>query len=112
VSVNFRFSKTFGFGSKLERPNAGGMGSPGDHHHGGGFGRAMGGPMMLGAASDRRYTLTFAVFVRNALNHPNYSSPVSNLLSPLFGQYTSIVGGPFSSGSANRRIELQAMFNF
>jgi hypothetical protein len=113
VSVNFRFAKTFGFGSKLERPNAGGgMGGPGGGHHHGGFGHAMGGPMMLGAPSDRRYTLTFAVFVRNALNHPNYSSPVSNLSSRLFGQYTSIVGGPFSSGSANRRIELQAMFNF
>lgn len=113
LSVNFRLAKTFGFGSKLERHGGGGgMGGPGGHQHGGGFGRAMGGPMMLGAPSDKRYTLTFAVFVRNALNHPNYSSPVSNLSSPLFGQYTSIVGGPFSSGSANRRIELQAMFSF
>lgn len=114
VSVNFRLAKTFGFGSKLERPNTGGMGGPGGggHQHGGGFGRGMSGPMMLGAPSDRRYTLTFAVFVRNALNHPNYANPVSNLSARLFGQYTSIVGGPFSSGSANRRIELQAMFNF
>jgi hypothetical protein len=112
ISLNFRLGKTFGFGPKLERGGgAGAPGGPGGHHHGG-FGRSMGGPMMLGAASDRRYTLTFSVFVRNALNHPNYSNPVSNLTSPLFGQYTSIVGGPFSSGSANRRIDLQAMFNF
>ncbi len=114
-SVNLRIGKTFGFGRKLERPNSGGgPGGPGGggHQHGGSFGRGMGGPMMLGAASDRRYNLTFSVFIRNALNHPNYASPVSNLTSPLFGQYTSIVGGPFSSGSANRRIDLQAMFNF
>ncbi len=111
ISVNFRLAKTFGFGSRLERPNAGGPGGPGGHHHGG-FGRPMGGPMMLGAPSDRRYSLTFGVFVRNALNHPNYSNPVSNLTSPLFGQYTSIVGGPFSSGSANRRLDLQAIFTF
>jgi hypothetical protein len=114
-SVNFRLGKTFGFGSKVERRGGGapgGPGGPGGHDHGGGFGRAMGGPMMLGAPSDRRYTLTFSVFVRNAFNHPNYGNPVSNLTSPLFGQSTSIVGGPFSSGSANRRIDLQAMFNF
>jgi hypothetical protein len=72
----------------------------------------MGGPMMLGAATDRRYSLTFSVLVRNIFNHPNYGNPVSNLTSPIFGQFTSTIGGPFSSGSANRRIDLQAVFSF
>jgi len=116
-TMNLRLGKTFGLGSKIERRGGGdvgpgGPGGPRGHDHGGGFGRATGGPMMLGAATDRRYSLTFSVLVRNIFNHPNYGNPVSNLTSPIFGQFTSTIGGPFSSGSANRRIDLQAVFSF
>jgi hypothetical protein len=66
----------------------------------------------LGAASNRRYSLTFSVNARNLLNRVNAGTPVGNLGSAFFGQSTGLVGGPFSSAAANRKIELQAMFSF
>jgi hypothetical protein len=37
---------------------------------------------------------------------------VGNLNSPAFGQSNALLGPPFSSSSANRRIDLQALFSF
>gem|GEM_PF-2934325 len=72
---------------------------------GGGFGGG-------GAASTRRYSLTFSVNARNVLNKVNAATPVGVLSSPNFGQSIALAGGPFSSAAANRKIELQAMFSF
>ena len=72
----------------------------------------MGGPMGLGNATNRRYSLTFSVNARNVFNNINYAPLVGNLSSPLFGEPNAIAGGPFGSSSAPRKIELQAMFNF
>jgi len=60
----------------------------------------------------RRYNLTFSVSARNVLNHVNLASPIGNLSSPLFGQSNALMGPPFSSGAANRRIDLQVLFSF
>jgi hypothetical protein len=118
-TMNLRVSKTFGLGSR--KPEAagrvgdglGGPGGPGGRGHDhGGFGRAMGGPIGLGAATDRRYSLTFSAAVRNLFNNVNLGAPIGNLSSPLFGEANSLAGGPFSSQAANRRIDLQATFNF
>jgi hypothetical protein len=38
--------------------------------------------------------------------------PIGALTSPGFGRSNSLVGGFFSSSAANRRIDLQVMFNF
>ncbi len=123
-TLNLRLSKTFGLGRKLEKTGGnfpGGPGGPGGggggHDHGGtgGFGRAMGGPMGLGSATDRRYSLTFGISARNLLNNVNLGTPVGTLTSPLFGQSNSLAGGPFQSASAsaaNRRVDLQATFTF
>jgi Carboxypeptidase regulatory-like domain len=119
-TMNLRVSKTFGLGSRKAETAGrqdGGQGGPGGpggrgHDHGGGFGRAMGGPIGLGAATDRRYSLTFSAAVRNLFNNVNLAAPIGNLSSPLFGEANSLAGGPFSSQSANRRIDLQATFNF
>jgi hypothetical protein len=74
-----------------------------------------GGPMGLGSATDRRYSLTFGISARNLLNHVNLGVPVGNLSSPLFAESNSLAGGPgfgpFSS-AANRRIDLLATFSF
>ena len=110
-TLNMRFSKTFGFGEKKE--TAAGSGGP----RGGTFGRAPhggehGGGMFGGNPSDNRYNLTFSVNARNVFNHVNLSNPIGNLSSPLFGQSNSLVGGPFSSSTANRLIYLQCQFNF
>ena len=110
-SLNLRLSKTFGFGAKKETAaRGGGMG-------GGTFGRGPGGPHgdhggMWGGPSENHYNLTLSVNARNAFNHVNVSNPIGNLSSPLFGESNGLVGGPFSSSTANRLIYLQCLFNF
>jgi hypothetical protein len=120
-TLNLRLAKTFGFGpEKGKSADAGasaggppgGMGGGGrGPGGGGGFGR--GGPGGgMGAATTRRYSLTFSINARNLLNRVNAATPVGNLGSNFFGQSVALAGGPFSSAAANRRIELQAMFSF
>jgi hypothetical protein len=119
ATVNLRLSKTFGFGHEKK----GGGGGGGDGHGprmgpglGGrglsGGGGGMGGFFGGGGATNRTYNLTFSVMARNLLNSLNPGAPVGNLSSPFFGQSISIAGGPFSSSSANRRVDLQVMFSF
>jgi Carboxypeptidase regulatory-like domain len=119
-SLNLRLSKTFGFGQKKEVA-AGGAGGPGG---GGTFGRGPGGPQggrggggggpMFGGggSSNYRYNLTFSVSARNVFNNVNYGNFIGNLSSPLFGQANSLAGQPYSSATANRRIDLQVQFTF
>ena len=110
-SLNLRLSKTFGFGAKRETAaRSGGM-------SGGTFGRGPGGPHgdhggMWGGPSENHYNLTLSVNARNVFNHVNVSNPIGNLSSPLFGESNGLVGGPFSSSTANRLIYLQCLFNF
>jgi len=66
----------------------------------------------LGGTTTRRYNLTFSVAARNLLNHVNLAPPVGNLNSSFFAQSNALAGGPFSSGSASRRIDLQVLFSF
>jgi hypothetical protein len=113
-ALNFRLSKTFGFGPVLERAAGGGGGPMG----GGTFGRPGGGPHGPGGrgwdagATNRRFGLTFSVNVRNAFNNVNLGLPVGNLQSPVFGESNSLAGGPFNSQTANRRVDLQVTFSF
>jgi Carboxypeptidase regulatory-like domain/TonB dependent receptor len=118
ASLNLRFTKTIGFGPKVKatgpNPNGGPGGGGGAHQHGGGprgplFG---GGPQMSGPSSDRRYNLTLGVNVRNVFNKVNVGNPSGVLGSPYFDQPNGLQGGPFSTGAAVRRIDLQATFSF
>ena len=128
-TLNLRLSKTFGFGQKKEATAAGGPGGPGPggtfgrgpggpgpgggpHGGGGERGGGMGGMFGGGAASNSRYNLTFAVNARNVFNNVNVGTPIGNLSSPFFGQANSLAGGPYSSSTANRRIDLQLQFTF
>lgn len=120
--LHLRVAKSFGFGAR--KGNGGGPGGgpggafggpgggPGGPHgpHGGGGGR--GGPFGGGDASGQRYTLTFSVGIRNVFNNVNLNAPVGVLSSPIFGEANSLARGPFSSGAANRRIDLQLNFSF
>jgi hypothetical protein len=121
-SLNMRLSKTFGFGQKKEATAQGGPGGPGA---GGTFGRGPGGPrgggggdrggmggMFGGGPSSNRYNLTFSVNARNIFNNVNVSTPIGNLSSPLFGLANGLAGQPYSSSTANRRIDLQVQFTF
>ena len=123
--LNLRLSKAFGFGKKKEATNTAGMGGPGGTFgrgpgpgpgggggRGGGFGGGRGGPGGFDASSNRRYSLTFAISARNVLNNVNLATPIGNLSSPLFGESNGLVGGPYSSNTANRRIDLQVTFGF
>ena len=109
-ALHLRLGKTFGFGHREGTAgNAGGPGpgtfgriGGGEHHHG----------PWGGDSSGHKYSLTFSVGVRNVLNNVNPNSPVGVLSSPIFGQSNSLARGPFSSGSANRRVDLQMNFSF
>jgi hypothetical protein len=128
-TLNLRLSKTFGLGPKLDRAAlaSSGSGSSGGGPRGGGGGGHGGGgggfgargfssggpsPFNFGNETPHRYNLTFTVSARNLLNNVNYAPPVGNLDSPIFGTANSLAGPPFSSGSANRRIDLQMLFSF
>ena len=125
LTVNLRLSKTFGFGKEVgagQGPRSGqagggggGRGGPPGGGLGGrglGGGGGPGGPLSMGAATNRRYNLTFSVSARNVLNRVNLATPTGNLSSPLFGESNALAGGPYSFGSATRRIDLQVLFSF
>jgi hypothetical protein len=119
VVLNLRLTKTFGFGAKVKGATGnqgGGPGGPGGGgHRGGGGPRGPlfgGGPQMGGPSSDRRYNLTLGVNVRNVFNKVNTANPSGVLGSRFFDVPNALQGGPFSTGAAVRRIDLQATFSF
>ncbi|MFZ3213934.1 MAG: carboxypeptidase regulatory-like domain-containing protein [Terriglobales bacterium] len=123
-TMNVRLSKTIGFGKEQGGPSGtgGGPGGGGGGGRGqgglggrgltGGGGGGGGGPFSLGAATNRRYNLTFSVSARNIFNHVNLAAPVGTLGSSLFAESNAIATGPYSSGSAPRRIDLLVLFSF
>jgi len=112
--VNLRLTKTFGLGPRLKAgaQNQGGPPSGGGHHHGPLYGGGPGGIMSMGGSSDRRYNLTLGVSARNVFNKVNFANPSGVLGSRFFDMPNGLQGGPFSTGAANRRIDLIATFNF
>ncbi len=126
-TFNMRFGKTFGVGPKREKaadntggppPGGGPRGGSGGGPRGGGmspFGGAGGGGrggLFGGDASDRKFSLSFNVMVRNLFNVVNDAAPVATLESPFFGRSIALAGGPFGSGAYNRRLDLQVVFAF
>jgi hypothetical protein len=126
-TLNLRLSRTFGFGREVgagqgprsgQGGGGGGGGGRGGPPGGGLGGRGLGGgggpggPFSAAAATNRRYNLTFSVSARNVLNRVNLAPPTGNLSSPLFGESNALAGGPYSFGSATRRIDLQVLFSF
>ena len=125
ATFNLRLSKTIGFGRETKGASSGGMQGPGGAGQRGGGGSrgglgpgglsgSGGGNMFFGSgnSTSRRYNLTFSISARNLLNTFNPGPPVGNLSSPFFGQSIALAGGPFSSSSANRRVDLQIRFSF
>jgi hypothetical protein len=125
-TLNLRLGKTFGFGKKPESSRGqgggpgggpggmgGGRGGPGPGLGGRGLaGGGGGGFFGPGSAVNARYTFSFSVNARNVFNNVNLGTPIGAVTSPAFGHSNSLVGGFFSSSAANRRIDLQVMFNF
>jgi hypothetical protein len=124
VTVNMRLSKTFGFGAGTKKPDASSNPSPGERGPGGRGGGpggppggGFGGPRGMGgifgpSTTSRRFNLTLTMTARNLFNTWNPGTPIGNLSSTNFGRSNSLAGGPFSSGTANRRIDFQAIFSF
>ena len=137
TTVNLRLSKTFGIGAETSKSGAqseaqsgtpgepqergrGGRGGHGGGPGGGGFGgpRGMGG-ILAPSNTTRRFNLTLTVVARNIFNFWNPGTPIgilpgtqAELPSSNFGKSVSLAGGPFSSGTANRRVDFQALFSF
>jgi hypothetical protein len=119
VTVNIRVVKTWGFGPST-RPvatqGAGGPGGPGGPgggpRGGGGGGRGGPGGGPSGASSGKKYNLSLGAQAQNLFNDADLSTPVGTLSSPSFGTSTALAGGPFTTGSAVRRFQFQASFNF
>jgi hypothetical protein len=139
VAINLRISRAIGLGPKLESnagPDAGPPGGGGGPHgHGGGPGGGLGpgglgggggGPRgMFGAGSTgRKYSLNFSVQALNLFNNIDYGTPNGTLTTTIdpvsgtvvpgsqFGRSSNLAGGIFSTGSAARRIFVQAVFSF
>jgi hypothetical protein len=131
VAVNLRVSRSFGIGPEVGS-SAGGSPQGGRGGRGGGFGGigggpfggggggrgggGGGGPFGGGASTGRKYSLTFSAQALNVFNDIDYGTPngtvTTNSGPSRFGKSTSLAGGIFSSGSAARRIFIQAAFQF
>jgi hypothetical protein len=76
----------------------------------------MGGGQGAGSgSSNRRYSYTISMQIRNLTNHNNPGPIIGNISSPLFGQANqpaSSGGGVFSESANNRRLELQMRLTF
>jgi hypothetical protein len=137
VALNLRVSRAFGIGPKLTsgtvQPDGGGPGGGPPGGGGGGGGRGGGppggglGPGGLGGggggrggpggmfgptSTGRKYSLNFSAQALNLFNDINYGTPTGTLTSPAFDKSTTLAGGIFSTGSASRRIFVQAVFSF
>jgi hypothetical protein len=134
VTFNLRLSRTFGFGPKTDsgtrNGRGGGQGGPGGPGGGGfagiggggGRGGRGGGPGgggdRSGSNTGRKYNVSVGVQAMNLFNNVTYGTPTSTLSSTLFGKSTQLAGGAFAgggpggSGTAVRRISLQANFFF
>ncbi|MFC5864807.1 TonB-dependent receptor domain-containing protein [Acidicapsa dinghuensis] len=138
VALNLRLSKTFGVGPKIGNtggnngeggpPGGGGGGGrrggggPGGGFGPGGFGGGGGRPPgMNGPVNVRKYSLTFSAQALNLFNNVDYGTPSGTITPPgtlqdgeenPFGHSRGLQGQIFSSGSAVRRIFLQASFSF
>jgi hypothetical protein len=66
---------------------------------------------MFHPVGDKRYTVEITLDVHNVFNNVNLAPPIGDLSSPLFGQSRAL-GGPFTSSTANRRVELETRFTF
>jgi hypothetical protein len=128
VAVNLRVTRAFGLGPKLASaggsnnqgggpgqggppPGGGGRGGGGGFG-GGGFGRGGGGMMGGSANTGHKYSLSFSAQALNLFNNIDYGQPVGVVTDSRFGKSTSLAQGIFSSGSAARRIFIQAAFSF
>jgi hypothetical protein len=90
-TVNFKLSKTLGFGTSKSAPSKGAAAS----------------------GTEKPYNFTLSASARNLLNRVNPATPIGTLTSPLFGTATSLADtyAP-APGAGNRRVEVQLRLKF
>nr|WP_146072029.1 hypothetical protein [Bryocella elongata] len=122
-AVNLRMSRGFTFGGKTASNGAADDASVttaptstttrGDRGPGGGS-LAGNVPSTSSGAKEPggKYGLRFSVQALNLFNNINYGVPIGVLGSPYFDRPTSLIGGAYSTGSAARRVYIQAAFSF
>ena len=119
IMLNMRIGRTFVFGGAREGGAtlpSGSVATPAGSAGGRSAGDSpfsMGGGS--GAASNRHYSLTVSMQIRNLTNHNNPGPIIGNITSPLFGlanQPAGVGSGIFSESANNRRLELQTRFTF
>jgi len=125
-TFNLRITKTFGFGASTKPaagnaqngqggappPGGGGHGGPPGGPGGGGRGGGAFGFGGGGASTGKRYNFAVGVQLQNLFNNEDLAPPTSTLTSSQFGRSTQLTGGPYTTNSALRRIQLQASFQF
>ena len=125
-TFNLRASKSLAFGPKVASGGfnnggfyGGGGGRGGGHGPGGGLGPGglnggggSHGPGGSETSVNRRFNLTFSAQALNLFNNINLAPPTGVLGSPEFGKSNALAGQIYSSGSASRRIYVQAIFSF
>jgi Carboxypeptidase regulatory-like domain len=124
-TFNLRATKSFAFGPKVEGRGQGGGGvfmGGGGGRGGGGPGGGLGPRGLSGGGGpggpggqqtvNRRYNLSFSVQALNLFNDINLAPPTGTLGTPNFGKSNALAGQIYSSGSASRRIFMQAIFTF
>ncbi|HWY70340.1 MAG TPA: carboxypeptidase regulatory-like domain-containing protein [Terriglobales bacterium] len=117
IMLNMRVGRTFAFGAPREPAASGHSDAGGAPPRG-----ASTGPFSIGgggggaASSDRRYSLTISMYIRNLTNHNNPGAIIGNITSPLFGKanqpFAGVGAGIFTESANNRRLELQTRFTF
>ena len=112
-TLNFRVSRTYGFGMRDGHRAA--AGSKRDGVLPLGTDDSVLRSALKDGATEHRFNLTVALQVRNVLNHVNPGLPVGNLSSPMFGLsnwLASSAGGDSPAMGDNRRIQLQLRLTF
>lgn len=114
-TLNFRLTKTWGFGSTQGPANtgqgdsgrSGGPGGSGSQSHSSGRSSGRG-----GASTGKKYNFSVGVQARNIFDNKNLSTPQSTLTSSNFGTSTQLAGGPYTTSSSLRQFSVQASFRF
>jgi hypothetical protein len=116
VSVNLRVGKAIGFGRLKGEKAARDPAIPAASAPVGGVTNSSLRGLLGSPTSERRYTLTISMSIRNLTNHTNAGPIIGNVTSPLFGFANQVAGTPNGEGfyetANNRRLELQMRLAF
>ena len=113
-TLNFRISRTFGFGGGEGRRAQAGARKDSSLVPAGADETSVK-SLLRDPSTEHRFNLTVALQARNAMNHMNSGLPIGNLSSPLLGRsnwLASSAGADSQAMGDNRRLQLQLRLTF